>query len=244
MRLRTALPALALSGAILLSLASCAKKGLSTEDAAQCVQVEMDTSYKGQFDGFVKYYDNVTTQDARDQYDAYMEVESQHFLYIFGVNEAEDNEALLQPSDLQLHRLRQLYQQVCAKAEYTIASSSEQDDGTFAVKMTIKPMDIIQLVYDNLEAGFAEFNEKMDAVDVLSMSDEEFITWYNDAYAAGYYDTLLDLLEDQIPNIGYGEEKSIVVQVQQDTEDGGLFISDEDLANLDNLIINYDYDAE
>ena len=41
-----------------------------------------------------------------------------------------------------------------------------------------------------------------------------------------------------VPNLGYKEEKSIVVQVQQ-SEDGSLYISDEDWRNLDNLIIDY-----
>ena len=49
---------------------------------------------------------------------------------------------------------------------------------------------------------------------------------------------MLDLLEAQIPNIGYQDEKSIVIQVQQD-EDGSLFISNEDWQNLDALIIDY-----
>ena len=54
----------------------------------------------------------------------------------------------------------------------------------------------------------------------------------------GSTDTLLNILEEQIPDIGYKEEKSIVIQVQQD-EDGSLYISSEDLQNLDRLIIDY-----
>ena len=70
------------------------------------------------------------------------------------------------------------------------------------------------------------------------MEEDEFLTWYTETYAREYYDTLLDVLEEQVPNIGYLDEKSIVIQVQQ-SEEGALFISDEDFGNLDWLIIDY-----
>lgn len=233
------IPALALCGALLLSLCACGGKGLSAEDASKCVQVELDATYKGQYDAFVDFYDNVTTQDARDQHDANVEGEAEIFLYGFGPDSLEDDGSSVDPSDMQLHRAKELYEKIYAKADYTVVSSTKQDDGTFAVKVTIRPMDILHLVSDNAEEGFAGFQEKFSAVDVTAMSEEELLTWYTDTYAAAYYDTLLDLLESQIDSIGYLDEKSIVIQVQQDEEDGALFFSDEDWSNLDNLIIDY-----
>ena len=96
------------------------------------------------------------------------------------------------------------------------------------------------MLSDNIEAGFEEFQAKFGAVDVESMSDEEFETWYVETFSREYYDTLLDLLEEQIPNLDYMDEKSIVIQVQQ-SEDGSLYFSDEDWVNLDNLIIDYNF---
>lgn len=235
------IPALVLCGAMLLSLCACGGgkgKGLTTKDATTCVQVELDATYKGKFDGFVDFYSNVTTQDARDQYNAQVEYEAEAFLSGMGVPSPEDENISLEPSEMQAKRARDLYKDIYAKADYSIVSSSKQDDGTFAVKVNIKPLDIFSLVNENYEAGFEDFWAKFDAVDTESMSDEEFETWYVNVYAPEYYDTLLDLLESQIPNVGYKDEKSIVIQVQQ-SEDGGLFISGEDFGNLDWLIIDY-----
>lgn len=235
------IPALVLCAAMLLTLCACRTSGLSTEDASKCVQVEMDATYKGQFDGFVDFYDNVTTDDARDQYNSKIEYEAGYFMDMYGVPDPADTSVIVEPSELQAKRSRDLYKDIYAKADYSIASSSKQDDGTFAVKVNVKPIDVIKLVDDNFDAAFEAFWTKFDAVDTESMSDDEFTSWYTNTFAGEYYDTLLDLLEEQIPNIGYSDEKNIVIQVQQ-SEDGSLFISNEDFSNLDWLIIDYNVD--
>jgi len=230
---------LSLALVLALALVGCGgEKGLSTKDASLCVQVELDATYRGEFSGFVDFYDNVTTQDAKDQYDANVEGEANIFLEGMGMPSMESANEVVPASEMQLYRAKELYKQIYAKSDYTIASSTKQDDGTFAVKVVIKPLDIFDLLNENMDAGFAEFDAKFDAVDTKSMTDEEFNTWYTETFAPEYYDTLLDVLEAQIPNIGYKDEKSVVIQVQQD-ESGALFITDEDWANLDNLIIDY-----
>lgn len=234
------LSALSLSLLLVLSLASCGGggKGLTTKDASQCVQIELDTTYRGEFSGFVNFYQNVTTEDAKKQYDNNVEAEASFFLEGMGIPSLDSSSESVPASEMQLHRAKELYKLIYAKSDYSVVSSSKQDDGTFAVKVTVKPLDIFDLLNENYDAGFEAFWDKFDAVDTESMTDEEYITWYNETFAPEYYDTLLDVLESQIPNIGTKEEKSIVIQVQQD-EDGALFISTEDLQNLDNLIIDY-----
>ena len=230
--------ALAAAAVMALSLTACRDGGLSPDDAKKCVQVELDTTYKGDFKGFKEFYSNVTDDDAKEQYDANIEGEADYFFSIAGCVDPEDQSSIVEPSEMQLFRARSLYKQIYAKSDYTVASASKQDDGTFSVKVNIKPLNILNLVVDNMEEHFADFTAKYDALDLEAMSDEDFLNWYRTVYAPDYYDTLLDLLEAQIPNIGYEEERSIVVQVQQ-SEDKSLFISTDDLRNLDNLIMDY-----
>ena len=157
-----------------LSLAACAGDiglkdvagGLTTEDASTCVQVEMDTTYKGDFAGFLDFYGNVTTQDARDQYDYTIEAETKIFLSSLGPTSLEDESSAVEPSEMQLHNAKELYKQIYAKSDYTIASSSKQDDGTFAVKVNIKPVALIAAVDACYNEYFDPFWEKFDAVDV------------------------------------------------------------------------------
>lgn len=230
--------ALSLALLLALSLTGCGEKGLSTKDASKCVQIELDVMYKGQFSGFVDFYENVTTQDAEDIYNGNVEGEAAIFLDGMGVPALDSTGEMVPASETQQYRAKQLYETIYAKADYTIVSSAKQDDGTVAVKVTIRPLDVFDLLSENIDAGYEEFWAKFDAVDTESMTDEEYITWYTDVFAPAYYDTLLDVLEEQIPNMGYKDEKSVVIQVQQD-EDGSLFISNEDLMNLDQYIIDY-----
>ena len=237
--------ALSLCALMSLSLAACRDpngSGLNTKDAQECVQVEMDTTYKGDFAGFVKFYSNVSTSDAKEQYDYNIEGETNFLLYSLGPTSLEDSSTSMDPSAMQLHRAKELYKSIYAKSDYSIVSSSKQDDGTFAVKVTVRPIDLLTALYDNWAEYFDPFWEKFDSDQMNEyldgLTDEEFYDWYATVYAPEYYDTLLDLLEATIPNLGYKGEKSIVVQVQQ-SEDGSLYISNEDWQNLDDLIIDY-----
>ncbi len=229
---------------LVFSLSACGGGGkLSTKDASTCVQVEMDATYKGQFDGYLDFYSNVDRSDAVAQHNANLEAEAEYFLNLYGLPQAEDDTSTIPAGDLLAKRARDLFADIYAKASYEILSSTEQDDGTFAVKVSVEPIDIIHLVDADFEDAFAPFWEKFENVDTASMTEEEYIEWYEGAFADAYYEALLDLLEDEIPNIGYLEEKSIVVQVQQD-EDQSLFISQEDSSNLDWLVIDYASEIE
>lgn len=228
---------LLLGGAMAMVLTGCSGSQLKEEDASKCVQVELDATYKGQFDGMVDFYTNVTAEDGREQYDANVQGEAYNFLTGLGPDNV-DGTGAVEPTELQLHRAYGIFEDIYAQSKYTIVSSTKQSDGTFAVKVSVEPLDIIHLLDENYEEGFEEFWTKFDAVDVEGMSDEEFETWYEDTFAEEYYDTLMDVLEAQVDDMGYLDEKSIVIQVQQD-EDGSLFFSDEDWMNLDALIIDY-----
>lgn len=234
---KTRLAALGLALLTLLGLTAC-NSGLSTLDAARCVEVELDATYKGQFDGFVDFYNNVTREDARSQYDNNIEAESYNTIMAFGLTTI-DGEGTVEPSELQLHRARQLYEDIYLRSDYSVVSSTKQSDGTFAVKLSIHPMDILHLLSDSFDDAFADFIAKYENVDTISMTDEEFETWYLEAYVSDYYDTFLDALEAQIPNIGYLDEKTIVIQVLEN--ENGLYFTQEDWANLDALIIDYNF---
>lgn len=249
--------ALSLAALLSLSLAACRDPkadggglgsggGLTTKDASECVQVELDTTYKGKFDGFVDFYSNVTTSDAKEQYDYNIESEAYVFLNGMGPSSLEDDGTVVEASEMQVYRTKELYKKIYAKSDYSIVSSSKQDDGTFAVKVTVRPLDVFTLLVNDLDAGFEDFLAKFDPIwdsyeaanNEGTLDYDEFENWYNTVYAPEYYDTLLDILEAQIPDIGYKDELSIVIQVQL-SEDGSLFISDQDWYNLDNLIIDY-----
>ncbi len=231
--------ALAMAAAMVFTLAGCDDGGLSTDDATTCVQVELDTTYKGEFDGFLDFYSNVDASDAREQYSYQMEWAAQQYLYMYGLTDPEDTSSTLEADEMTTARAEDLFADIYAKSNYEVVSATKQDDGTFSVKLLVRPIDVIVQLDDSIEEFMDEFYTQFDNVDTDAMTDEEFVEWYTGAYADRYYEAILDLLESKIDGIDYGEEKSIVIQVQQDPEDESLFISAEDLNNLDDLILDW-----
>ena len=239
---RKSLLALTMALAMVFALTACDDGGLSKEDASKCVQVEMDCTYKGEFDGFLEYYSNVTKSDAQDQYIANLDGEVNFFLSpaMYGLEDPEDPNSYLSPSDALYARAEDIYKEIYAKSSYTIQPAAKQDDGTYAVKVVVQPIDIISQVNDDFDAHFTDFIARYEDVDAESMSEEEFLDWYVNTYAEDYYTTLLDLLESKVPTIGYLDDKSIVIQVDMGDE-SNIIITQEDWSNLDNLIIDYNF---
>ena len=232
--------ALGMALSMLFALTACDDGGLSKEDASKCIQVEMDTTYKGEFDGFLDYYSNMTKSDALDQYTNNLTGEVSNFLYMFGLDDPNGVEAYLSPSDGLVSRAEELYKEIYAKSSYEVQPATKQDDGTYAVKVVVQPIDILHQVYEASETYFADFFARYEEVDTDSMSEEEAMDWFVNTYAEDYYATLIDLLESKVPTIGYLDDKSIVIQVDMDDE-YNVLVTDEDWMTLDKLIIDRNF---
>lgn len=93
---------------------------------------------------------------------------------------------------------------------------------------------------DALNGGAADdFNAQYDDVDVASMSDDEYDTFYA-AYDAAWAQLIIDLTREKLPELGYLDSSSLLVQVTED-EDGLWGIPQSDFDNLDWLIIDYNF---
>lgn len=118
--------------------------------------------------------------------------------------------------------------------------ATKQDDKTYSVKVTVEPIDIFHLVADALNGGAADdFNAQYDDVDVASMSDDEYDAFYA-AYDAAWAQLMIDLTREKLPELGYLDSSSLLVQVAED-EDGLWGIPQSDFDNLDWLIIDYNF---
>ncbi len=71
------------------------------------------------------------------------------------------------------------------------------DDGSYSVKVVVKPIDII----DQLNSAWYDFSENFEAkyadVDPDAMTDAEWEDWYVNTYDADYGQSLADLLESR-----------------------------------------------
>lgn len=227
------LAAVALVLSLSLSLTACdnisAIMGGGEIDGAAYMQGQLDEIYLGKFDPDYMDMVGIDEKEAQETYESGIEAEVEAFNYKFGIE---------YPGEEYTARMVELYKQAYSKADYTVVSSVKQDDDSYSVKITVRPLDIIQLMNENYSAFSEEFEAQFDDVDVEAMTDEEYDTWNETVYDVAYQTGLADLFESLLPEMGYLEEKSIAVQIEKDTDDYYVLNSD-DFDNLDLLIIDY-----
>ena len=126
-----------------------------------------------------------------------------------------------------------LYKEIYAQSKYTVGDASKLDESTYAVKVTVSPLDIFVLVDDVFDDAMQPFYDKYAAVDTSAMSDAEY-----DAYDKEWAETVIALCQSKLPEMGYLEDRSLVIQVTLD-EDDYWTMSGDDFYNLDEIIIEY-----
>ena len=128
----------------------------------------------------------------------------------------------------------EMYKKIYSHAKYTVEPASLQDDGSYTAKVIIEPIDIMvkaDEIYENgTHAPLEVFVDKIDSMD--DITEQEYVD-----LCVEYGFILVDMIEDLIPEIGYEEQKSIVVQIIE--VDDFLQMNDDDFEVLDSYIITY-----
>jgi hypothetical protein len=233
---RRTLAALAFALAMSLTLTACDTLNASLGDllgnkldATAYIQGQLDEIYLGKFDlGYLEMV-GITEHEAQAVYDDGMDVKVDTFIQAFSIE---------YPTDDFKARMAELYKSLYAFSDYTVISSAQQSDGSYSVKVTVRPLDTIQLMYDAFPDFREEFESKYADTDTDAMSDAEFQDWYENVYDFEYQNGLADLFETLIPKTGTLEEKSIAVQIEKGA-DGYYAINAESFSTLNALIIDY-----
>lgn len=226
MKGKTTALALTLSLALLLPLSACGGGGLSADDAKLYVQGILDENYLGKSEADFRKLIDITEEDVEETYAGSLETEAQFFLDSFVESELPEED-----QDRLLEELSTMYRQVYAHSKYTVESASEVDDTTFGVKVTVEPIDIFHQVADELSSGAAdELNAKYP--DEFE-SEEQYAQ-----YELEWVELFMDLTYEKLPQLGYLEPQTLLVQVALGDDDYWT-IPDEDFWALDALIIDY-----
>lgn len=216
--------ALALALGLTLTLGAC-NQGISTFDAKAYIEGMLKQTYLGEFDeGYLTLVDS-NEEEAQTNYENSLDVESQFFCYFYDIE---------YPTDKQMEQLRDLYGRIYAHAKFEVVSAAKQDDGSFSVKLSIEPINIVQLAEAKLGEALEPFYTKYENADINNMTDEEY-----KAYDQEYAQIIIDTYESVMSEIGNEEVKTLSVQIEED-EDGYFGLADDDFDRIDALIINYD----
>lgn len=217
------------------SLSACG--GLNTSDVTTLVRGNINEIYLGQYDAdFLKMVES-TEAEAEQVYLDGLEVEAEYFAYYWGIVDSGMGELYTDLDESLRSDIVELYKEIYSHTKFEVQSAAEQSDGSFAVKVLVEPIDIMEqaeeLYMNDGYEPLSQFWSKHAETDFSAMTDEEYM-----AYTHEYGEVIVSLVRDQIPNLGYLEQKSQSIQVEQD-EDGLFTINSDDWAIFDSYVISY-----
>ena len=218
--------ALLLAGVMALGLAACSS--VTPEDAETYIQGLLDASYLGQYDPEYLELADITEEEARTE--------------DYEWNTAAEAEILreylaIQSTDASIQKSVDLIKEIYSHSKYSVTGASKLEDGSYAVTVSIQPMDILiryQNQTDVNEIWMTVLAEHgvMDQAALDAMSDEEYMA-LEDIYAAA----VLDGIQALVPEMGYGPEQSVVLQLQ--LEGDTYTLVGTDWQHLDSMMIDY-----
>lgn len=220
--------ALVLTLILCLGLAACGgettTKGFTTHDAEVYVDGLIKENYLGQAEEAYLELVGIDRDDVETLYDSTLDMDVEYFFFMYDIDNHTD----------EMHQqVKDMYREIYRSTKYEVVSAAQQEDGSFSVKVTVYPIDIAQTVSEMLNDATKNFREKYPQDKINAMRDSEYEKMENE-----WAQMILDLYKDALKEIGNMTERSISVQIEQDSE--GLYtINSEDFARLDELIIDY-----
>lgn len=219
---------------MLFSLTACKSSGV--EEATTLVQGNIDVIYLGKYDPEYLKLVNSTEETAEQDYLAGLEVEAEYFSYYWGIVDSDLGETYEDLDESFRAELVELYREIYSHSKYEVQEAVKQSDTSYAVKVLIDPIDIMDqavTLYENDEyEPLNEFRAKYADTDFSLMSDEEYMD-----YTHEYGEIIVQLVRDQLPNLGYMEQKSQTIQVE--SVNGVQSINDDDWGIFDSYVIYY-----
>jgi len=230
------LPILCLTLGLLLGLCACAEE--APDPVITLVRGNLDAVYTGAAGEEYLALTGLTAEDCRAAYQNNLEAEARYFLDYYGYS-AEGLE------DEVMDEIVGLYQDLYAKASYTVGPAATLDDETQAVKVQVTPVELFQAVQADTEGWDALFQPIQKKYYWINFDRTDWsdpaIYGRNPYYAecrADCLDALLTLCRAHLDDVWEPEPQTVVVQVYWH-EYGYWAINDADWQTVDGLMLAY-----
>ena len=224
--------ALALALCIALTLTACWG---GEKDVTALVQGNIDEIYLGKFDEDYLKLVGISQEEAQQAYLDGLEVEAEFFANYWAIS---DTSITYDQLDEGLRQdIVDLYKEIYSHTKFEVKPAVKQSDGSYTVQVLVDPIDIMQLATDVYDSGsyqpLEDFWAKYGQVDLSAMSEEEYLALSNE-----YGALVVQLVEEQLDNLGYLDQKSLSLQIQ-DNGSGVVTINQDDWGTFDDYVIYY-----
>ena len=197
-----------------LAMAVVTLTGCASFDASAYLKAILDNSYKNDSTAFVEQ--KVGTKEEAAE------------LYQQGIDANMNQLTGYTMDDATKAEMEKLFGDIYAAADYTVGEA-EKDGKNFNVTVTYRPMT---LMTDATEAYMAAIEEKTTEITQRAMNGEEVSDEEIEKMAIDLY---LSTFKDQLANIQYGEETSMVIKIE--LTDNVYAPNQTDLANFEAAVL-------
>lgn len=219
------LVAIAVATMALVGLTSCQDLA---KDATVYVQGELDAVYLGKVNQeYLDVVEGMTEEDAKEKYEHNLEAEAQILLQYLGVE---------MPTDEVNQRAQNVVAEIYSHAKYTVADAEKLKSGDIASEVTVSPIEILHLItQDTADEVLTNVVEQagLSNEQLANLSDADYQK-LDEMYAMG----LLDKLESLMPQLSYGTDQVVMLQMKKD-DNGYYSLMESGIQKVDEVMIDY-----
>ena len=210
----------AAAACLLVTLTACGG-GITEKDAEVYVKGHLDAAYLGTHTKeYIDLVEDMTEDDIDEMHQNNITWEAEILL--------EDFFQVEYPTDEMTQRAKELIEKIYSKSKYTVGTGSKTKDGDFVVEVTVSPIEVMSLLTED------DFSSALEESGFNAAETEEAAA----AADAVYGMLMLDKLEELMPQLTYGEDQIIMLQLKAD-EDGYYTLVDSGIQKLDEVMIDY-----
>lgn len=220
------LASILMAAALVFLLAACGD--ITPDQAKAYIQGDLDACYLGQYNQDYLDLIGITAQQAEEQnYVWNTTAEAEILMDYFDIY----------PTAASTEQAVALIRDIYALSKYEVGAASKLDDGSYAVTVTVQPMDIL-VRYTSQNDAASLWAAALDRHSIYSqealdaMSDADYMALEDD-YAA----SVLDGIRALLPQMGYGPAQSVVLQLK--LEDDTYTLVETDWQHFDSMVIDY-----
>lgn len=188
------------------------------------IRALMECKYYGKLESYMAEVAGATKEEAQKCYDSTVE----YYAYQLMAYTDVGYDYL---ADETIGKWVELAKKIMAKSSFKVNKGTLVGDD-FQVKVDIQPINIKDLIHDEVSAYMDEYNAMIDAKDTSAYTDEQW-----NALEEQYAAAVLAIIESHISEIGYKDTVSKIVIIEFD-EEGRYGISENDWYDIDDYIVD------
>lgn len=210
---------------LLLGLCACGGGQAAEFSAADLLQANLDIIYRHSYHADTLQSCGISAEEADRMYDNALDTEVSYFCKYFDI----DRDLL---SEETLIRMHDIYRQIYAKVQYTVGEEQTTESG-YEVALTIRPLLLFSdFLNEDADAVLNDWQQRMDSGELDTLTDTE----REEAWADGIINAIAARADSS--NADYAAPLEITVNITEDNS-GAYAISDEDMTQVDQLLIEY-----